>query len=185
MKKLSFLAFASLLLTAVLVNIAFAEPYWQQSFSQSGAETWQDAANPADPIGEFDGIQVIWDAGSKFTTSPLALSGFTSGSWDVSTIGDMEAFAQSSGTTNYSDFFINFKYDADPLVTSFYYGVFRGDSLIQSQHFTYDGAQWLTDSVNRTTFQTKAAQVVPEPISSTLFLLGGAVLGIKKLREKK
>ncbi len=185
MKKITFLALISLIAAGSLIHTASAEQYWEQSFSQSGTESWLSGANPADPIGDFDGIQVIWDSGSKFTTLPLALSGFTSGVWTVNQTGDISAFAQRSGTTNYSDFFINFKYDANPLVTSFYYGVFRGDSLIQSQHFTYDGAQWLTDSVNSTTFQTKAANVVPEPISSALFLLGGAVLGIKKLRKKK
>lgn len=182
MKKITFLIFASLIAAGALTRVSFAEPYWQQSSSQSSTEISKDPDLP----GVFDGIQVIWDSGSKFTTAPLALNGFTSGSWSVDQTNELSAFAhRSGGTTNYSDFFINFKSTSTPLVTNFYYGVFNDKALIQSQRFNFDGTNWSGEPVSQSTFQAKAAGVAPEPISSALFLLGGAIFGIKRLRGKK
>jgi len=185
MKKLICLIFTTFILIITSAKFSIAAPYWKQSFSQSSSETWDIGAPPYPPIGQFNGIGIFWDTGSKFTINPAPLSGFTTGSWAIdSTVTDTKAFAKSSSLMDNTDFFINFKADSGPLTTSFYYGAFRGNIPIQGQHFSFEGQSWSSYFVDRETFN-RIAGVVPEPISLTLFLLGGAALVIRTLHKRK
>jgi len=197
MRKVIFLTFAALILVSASAKLSFATPYWQQSFSQSSSETWADSLTPLAPIGQFNAIGVQWVSGSHFTTSPIGLSGFPS-SWTFDTDGNTRIFAKTATLTDNANFFVNLEYLGKPLETSFYYGVFKVNGpinnndfsnvkLLQGQLFTFNGQNWQANSVTQTELYRASGLTTtnPEPISSTLFLLGGAAFGLKKLRRKQ
>lgn len=101
----------------------------------------------------------------------------------------MNAF---NGSTN--DLRADFDWDQDVDLTdlAFFNAVFNGPvypyhtfhAPFSQADFDIDGDTDLGDFATFTKHFTGPVKAAPEPVSSALFLLGGAVLGIKKLKKR-
>jgi hypothetical protein len=178
MRKRSLL-FAVVVFGFVLCGTAFAD--WSQQFNQSGTETYSGT-----PVGEFDRIGIWWDGGDKFSTP--AFNNFSDSAWNNYNVSDASAYAIGAVTTNLN-FNISFLGDQSA-GTKFYFMAANGSDIRQRQYAEFDGSNW---SVSYgTSFPEVSPEnwkggtvVTPEPVSSALFLLGGATLVVYQYRRKK
>ena len=175
MKKLMIL-FIIAVLTASSYNTAFAD--WTQRFSQSQSEVYEGGN-----IGPFDKIMVWWKSGEKFADTG-AFSNFSASGWGINNVSNEYAYALGPAGSTYTRFGLSFS-GLRSTGTEFWAAVLSNGVVKQRQILDFDGKTWTYPGVSEITWNSQGGPVVPEPISSALFLLGGGAIAVLKLRKKK
>ncbi len=174
MKKLAIL-FILVVFNTCSYNTAFAD--WTQRFQQSQSEIYEGSN-----VGPFDKIMVWWKSGEKFAGTG-AFSNFLASGWGINNISDIYADVLGPAGSTYTQFDLNFS-GLKSTGTEFWAAVLSNGVVKQRQILDFDGKSWTYPGISEADWNSQGGPVVPEPVSSALFLLGGAVLGIKRFRKK-
>ena len=141
----------------------------------------------------FDTMGVWWQAGDKFNTiepgDPLpyaqwALSNFNYPSWSLYASNSYFGYATGDAT---KDIMFDINFATTRYATDFLFMTSSSGQFVSQQEWKFTNFAWtFTDLTPQQWIEKGGGGPVatPEPVSSALFLLGGAALAIKK-RETK
>ncbi len=181
MKTIAFLVIALSILG--IAGTASADTTWNQLFQQSSTETYQGA-----PVGTFDQIDIFWQSGDKF--SAPAFTGFTVAGWTNTNISSTEAYG-AGPDSNFLQFYLNFNNVTPPAGAVFLTQTSLDGQVVQRQTLTYSALNGWTwpqfegDNKAWTDAGGTGPLAVPEPVSTVLFLLGGATLAVRRVYKSK
>jgi len=177
---------AALLTAGFLMTTAVASADWSWTGYEDGL--W----------GEYDQIDLYYVEGDLLNT-PDYTPAFTdlSGGWqnwdDVNTFNMAVAYGPAtSGVTNYTLNFFAYDYPPSAGYSVLLYQVALGTTVVGRAAYQFEpngniygglisDALWYECGGGE---PLQLPSAVPEPISTTLFILGGATMAIRKLRRK-
>jgi len=182
MRKFGIIAVALVAIFIFSGTVFAASSGWSQRFQIVNAKP-------------FNTIGVFWLSEDKFDTkSPgnpwaakWALSDFSAPGWFTLAAGENFGYAVGpTVTTNYYN--INFA-PMDNFNVDFLSMTALGSEFVYMERITHDNLGWhytqITDTATWYSMGGGSPIATPEPVSSALFLLGGAALAARKMRKKK
>ena len=176
MKKFAIL-FALIVFSVCSYSMAFAD--WTQGFSQSQNEIYEGGN-----VGPFDKIMVWWKTGEKFAGAG-AFSNFSASGWGINNVSNEYAYASGPAGSTYTLFDLSFS-GLRSAGTEFWAAVLSDGVVKQRQVLNYTGRSWTYPGVSESYWNSQGGpNIIPEPVSSLLFILGGGGVAVLKLRKKK